>query len=191
MINATSKLAALRAIRDSYLKADIAKWSREHPGENRPYTAIDQMLPKGCPPLATLINDIEAHNAAIKGKFYTPTTGKELMFNDSQIAEAVMLRMIREVRTVALPIHDSFIVRKGYDSDLNRIMEQEFHRLFETPIKTKRPSSVLGRWPGDGHKDSPTMVDLLDTSDLLEPGEPTASVYGTLLDDWNRAHKLG
>jgi hypothetical protein len=32
---------------------------------------------------------------------------------------------------------------------------------------------------------------VVDAVDLFEPGEPTASVYGTLLDDWNRAHKLG
>jgi hypothetical protein len=192
MMNAASKPAALKAIRDGYLKADIAKWRRERPGESRPQTVIDQMLPKGCPPLASLIEDIEAHNAAIKAQFYKPHIGKELMFHDSQIAEAVMLRMIREVRTVALPIHDSFIVRKGYDSDLNRIMEQEFHRLFETPIKTKQPKSVLGRWPGDGTKDSRRPIDVFNTTNLLEGQKLSPrSVFETLLDDWSSAHKLG
>jgi hypothetical protein len=192
MINAGSKDAALKAIRDIYLKADIAKWRREHPGETRPQTVIDQMLPKGCPSLASLIEEIEAHNAAIMGKFYDPSIGKQLMFLDSQIAEAVMLRMVNEVGTVVLPIHDSFIVRKGYDSDLNRIMEQEFHRLFGNPIKTKQPISVLGRWPGDGTKDSRRPVELFMTADLLERQKLSPrSVYETLLDDWNMTHKLG
>jgi hypothetical protein len=114
------------------------------------------------------------------------------MFRDSQIAEAVMLRMINEVGTVVLPIHDSFIVRKGYDSDLNRIMEDEFHRLIEASIKTKQPTSALGRWPGDAAKDSQTLIDVFDTTDLLEGRKPSPrSVYETLMDDWNVTHKLG
>jgi hypothetical protein len=190
MMNAVSRSAALRVARNGIMDDYGADWIAEHPGKSPTSIVIDQMLPKGCPPLATLITDIEDRHSGIKGKFYDPTIGKQLMFQDSQIAEAVMLRMI-DAGTAALPIHDSFIVRKGYDIDLRRYMEEEFYKRFKAPIGIKQPGRNLGRWPGDGHKDSPTMVDMLDTADLLEPGEPTASVYGTLLDDWNRAHKLG
>jgi hypothetical protein len=191
MMNAVSKPAALRAARNSFVDAYDTEWIAEHPGEKRPSKTVDEMLPEGCPPLTVLVNDIEARHSEIKEKFYDPTIGKQLMFHDSQIAEAVMLRMIREVRTVALPIHDSFIVRKGYDSDLNRIMEQEFHRLFETPVKTKQPSSVLGRWPGDGTKDSRRLIDVFDTTDLLDGQKLSPrSVYETLLDDWQMTHRV-
>jgi hypothetical protein len=192
MINAASKPAALNAVRKGFVDAYDTEWIAEHPGEKRPSMTVEQMLPEGCPSLTVLVNHIEARHSEIKEKFYDPTIGKKLMFHDSQIAEAVMLRMINEVGTVVLPIHDSFIVRKGYDSDLNRIMEDEFHRLIEAPIKTKQPSSVLGRWPDDGTKDSRRLIDVFDTTDLLEGQKRSPrSVYETLLDDWNMTHKLG
>jgi hypothetical protein len=190
MMNAVSKSAALRAARNRIVDDYEAEWITEHPGEKRPSMTVDEMLPEGCPPLSVLIDDVEARHAAIKGKFYDPTIGKQLMFHDSQIAEAVMIRMVA-TGTAALPIHDSFIVRKGYDIDLKRYMEEEFYRRFNASIKIKQPPSVLGRWPGDGPNDPPTVADVVDTTDLLDNGAPTASVYGTLLDDWNRANNLG
>jgi hypothetical protein len=191
MMNAASKRAALKAAQKSIVDTYDTEWIAEHPGEKRPSMTIDEMLPEGCPPLSVLIDAIEARHSQIRMKFYDPMIGKQLMFLDSQIAEAVMLRMIKSANSVALPIHDSFIVRKGYDIDLRRYMEEEFYKRFKAPIGIKQPGRDLGRWPGDGRTDSPTMVDVLDTADLLGPGEPTASVYGTLLDDWNRAHKVG
>jgi hypothetical protein len=58
--------------------------------------------------------------------------GLHLQFIDSQIAEAVMLRFAEKNEAV-LPIHDSFIVRAGLESQLATVMEEEFNRITGKP----------------------------------------------------------
>ena len=53
--------------------------------------------------------------------------GLKSQFVDSQIAEQVMLRMLKE-GTVCLPIHDSFIVRIGEQHRLCTVMKEEFRK---------------------------------------------------------------
>jgi len=59
--------------------------------------------------------------------------GVELQFLDSQIAEKIMLRLLR-VNEACLPIHDSFIVRVEAASVLVNAMRQEFFALFKQHI---------------------------------------------------------
>ena len=52
--------------------------------------------------------------------------GIETQFTDSQIAQYIMTEMTKR-GIVVLPIHDSFIVRVGYETDLREVMLQAFN----------------------------------------------------------------
>ena len=62
--------------------------------------------------------------------------GVELQYMDSQIAEKVMLRLLR-LNEACLPIHDSFIVRFEAALALASAMKQEFFALFKQEIGMK------------------------------------------------------
>lgn len=51
-----------------------------------------------------------------------PEYAIDLMHLDSVIAEKVMLYMMDVHNTVALPVHDSFIVKKRYESEIFEAM---------------------------------------------------------------------
>ena len=67
---------------------------------------------------------LEAHKS-IQHLFFKGI-GNKLQFKDSCIAESVMLQFA-EQNQVALPIHDSFIMRRGYTGDLEEAMRRSFH----------------------------------------------------------------
>lgn len=54
--------------------------------------------------------------------------GLESQFVDSQIAESVMLRMLKD-GIVCLPIHDSFLVPSGYHQVLSSVMKDTFREI--------------------------------------------------------------
>jgi len=54
--------------------------------------------------------------------------GLESQFVDSQIAESVMLRMLKD-GIVCLPIHDSFLVPSGYHQVLSSVMKGAFREI--------------------------------------------------------------
>jgi len=62
--------------------------------------------------------------------------GVKLQYLDSQIAERVILRLLR-INEVCLPIHDSFIVRVEATLALVSAMKQEFFALFKQEIDMK------------------------------------------------------
>lgn len=55
--------------------------------------------------------------------------GNHLQFDDSCIAEAVMLHFVG-MDAPALPVHDSFIMHHGYASELEKQMRKAFHNLY-------------------------------------------------------------
>ena len=70
---------------------------------------------------------LELHRL-IQLHFYT-AAGNHLQFGDSQIAERIMLRFIREKSgAVVLPVYDSFIVHHEYETELHEMMIEEFQR---------------------------------------------------------------
>jgi len=76
-----------------------------------------------------LSNRLSELHRPIQHHFYTGV-GNYLQFRDSQIAERIMLRFIREkAGAVVLPVHDSFIVHHGYETELHNMMIEEFQRL--------------------------------------------------------------
>ena len=62
--------------------------------------------------------------------------GNRLQFKDSCIAETVMLQFVNE-NQVALPIHDSFIMRAGFAGDLEEAMRRAFYDEFQADIPVK------------------------------------------------------
>ena len=79
--------------------------------------------------------------------------GNHLQFNDSQIAEKIMLRFIKEKSgAVVLPVHDSFIVHHGYENELAEMMVEEFKIGFGREIKLgklKRRYEPMSAGPTD------------------------------------------
>ena len=88
-------------------------------------------------------------------KHFGTGIGLNLQFEDSKIAEKVMMNMMDEHLVPVLPVHDSFIVRAGYKSHLEEEMRLAFKtvtgrdtRIKATPYKPhpdyiSTPSSTL------------------------------------------------
>ena len=114
LINARSRESAVRAATDQGL--------------------FDNGFPEGIADINEYIDEIYFHHDDIV-TFFGTGYGVKLQFLDSQIAEAVMLRMLPEP---CLPVHDSFIVRSGQEQKLEEAMNEEFQAAtgVEAGIKT-------------------------------------------------------
>ena len=62
--------------------------------------------------------------------------GNQLQFEDSEIAEGIMLHFTKE-DAQALPIHDSFIMHYGYAGELEEAMRRTFYDKFGKYIGVK------------------------------------------------------
>ena len=62
--------------------------------------------------------------------------GNKLQFKDSCIAKSIMLQFVNE-NQVALPIHDSFIMRAGFAGALEEAMTRAFYDEFQADIPVK------------------------------------------------------
>ncbi|MDC1240790.1 hypothetical protein N8Z80_07145 [Litorivicinus sp.] len=106
----------------------------------------------------------------IQHHFYSGI-GNKLQFRDSQIAEQIMLRFIREKNgAVVLPVHDSFIVHHGYESELRDMMVEEFKKDFGQEVRLGKLSekyvSLTDRPEEGGGWASIDFDDLLKLSDV-------------------------
>jgi len=116
--------------------------------------ALDQELfsegyPKGISSPQEYLEEIYLHHQPIKN-YFGSGYGVKLQYKDSEIAEAVMLRMLP---SPCLPVHDSFIVQVGQGARLKRIMNEEFEaatgvtanvRLEPFTLDQERKSVVKG-----------------------------------------------
>ena len=75
-------------------------------------------------------------------KYFGTGIGLNLMYTDSVIAEDVMLFFLRE-GIIILPIHDSFIVRCGYELSLKAQMKVSFKKVVKTVTKVKAIGPLL------------------------------------------------
>lgn len=73
---------------------------------------------------ARLIADVKARHAAV-ARFFHSGVGLLLQAVDADMAEAVLIRLLRQ-GVVALPIHDSFIVARRHEGTLREAMEASF-----------------------------------------------------------------
>ena len=131
------------------------------------------------------MRDIEARHQPIRQYFYTDV-GKQLMYEDSMIAERVMLRMLK-AGSVALPIHDSFLVRKGYQWDLERYMQEEFHAATGAIAPVKADETEFEADNKANPRQESDGIDLNDLSEILNEDNQKRSkysVYTTLRESW-------
>ena len=117
LINAKSRESAIKAAKNQGL--------------------FDNGFPDGISDISDYIKEIYFHHDDIS-TFFSTGYGVRLQFLDSQIAEAVMLRMLPEP---CLPVHDSFIVRSGQQEWLEQVMNEEFQAA--TGIEAGIKSTVI------------------------------------------------
>lgn len=89
-----------------------------------------------------LFKSVCLRHAQLRKYFYTGV-GLRLQFVDSKIAEQVMLHFIKN-NEVCLPVHDSFIVRRGLENELLASMKAAFSKHFGSIPKVKAKSGFLG-----------------------------------------------
>ena len=75
-------------------------------------------------------------------KYFGTGIGLSLMYTESLIAEDVMLFFLKQ-GVIVLPIHDSFIVRCGYELSLKAQMKVSFKKVVKTVTKVKAIGPLL------------------------------------------------
>jgi len=78
---------------------------------------------------------------SIKDKFFCGI-GNRLQYEDSQIAEKVMLHFARQDVAV-LPVHDSFVVQRSLQPELIDAMSEAFSQHYNVPIDIKDGAKFL------------------------------------------------
>ena len=84
---------------------------------------------------------LEKHEP-IKDKFFCGM-GNKLQFEDSQLAEKVMLHFAKQDIPV-LPVHDSFIIIRGLWAELFGVMKDEFEKEYHVPIMIGAKELMVG-----------------------------------------------
>ncbi|WP_434055044.1 MAG: hypothetical protein RDA78_09320 [Roseibium sp.] len=91
--------------------------------------------------------------------------GVKLQKTDSEIAEAVMLRLMDEDDELVLPVHDSFIIRSGHEDRLKEVMLDAYASRMGTSIGLKTASNwlheIIGPMDIDLHNHG--VIDMSDT----------------------------
>ena len=132
---------------------------------------------------------VKTHHAPIFDKL-TSSIGSDLQFLDSQIAELVIKNMMKD-DIVVLPIHDSFIVRTGYESWLKKVMEAASKEILGALVPVESDGSRLPKHFGldkeqfkkelKAHNESPI-------SGIVKPNElDFETIFNkTLMKDYQR-----
>ena len=82
-------------------------------------------FPDGIKNATALLKALEAHHPQIEKYFYSGI-GLSLQNTDSKTMHKVIMRLLLEHEVVALPIHDSVIVKSKYKDLLKDVMEQVY-----------------------------------------------------------------
>jgi hypothetical protein len=85
---------------------------------------------------------LETHHHLISHYFYSGV-GLELQYEDSILAERIMLTMMGRSGAVVLPVHDSFIVRASYQDELEEVMELVFAEMYKVKPEMKAKATIL------------------------------------------------
>ncbi len=91
--------------------------------------------------IRTLTDALIKRHKLIEGHFFCGD-GVHLQYLDSQIAELVMMRFL-ELGRLALPVHDSFIVRVGQEAELKNAMDEAFTSLFPNVESRTKPKTTV------------------------------------------------
>jgi len=85
---------------------------------------------------------LEERHPKIK-KYFGSGEGVKLQYIDSQVAEQVMLNLVKD-NIVVLPVHDSFIVRMSHQIDLHEEMDKAFKDIVGVESKRDKKATVVG-----------------------------------------------
>lgn len=140
--------------------------------------ALKAMAREGINGARKLANALTERHEPIKRHFFTGA-GLGLMYQDSIIAEEVMLRMIQR-GSVMLPVHDSFIVRSSYCEELEEIMKEVFERRLGRSAQLKYKKTALDEYHEEREQSGREFV----TDDLAELLGSEYGNYGWYLSLW-------
>ena len=113
-----------------------------------------------------LFNQLELKHPKI-AKYFATGKGIELQYIDSQIAEKVMLRLARD-NIVALPVHDSFIVRMSHINDLKEEMYKAYKEVVKTGTIIDKKDSIRQELE-EQEQQRPLVKDQINYKGLREP----------------------
>jgi len=131
-----------------------------------------------------LLSDIIKHHSPIADVFFSQTWGK-MQRLDSDIAEGVMMALYAK-DIVVLPIHDSFIVRRGFEGYLKTTMNRVFqeHIAAIPGLKSDKQNISEGDWLLENENDC-----ILSGSDMIKigmDGIDKYKMYGTRQSQWRQ-----
>jgi hypothetical protein len=107
--------------------------------ENREST-VKACSGKGIEKPEEVLQVLEKAHQPIAHHFFSGM-GVTLQYEDSILAEQIMLRMMDRGATV-LPVHDSFIVRASYQDELEYVMDEVFSEKYNVKPKMKTKPTV-------------------------------------------------
>ncbi len=113
-----------------------------------------------------IFNQLELKHPKIS-KYFATGIGIELQYLDSQIAEKVILRLARD-NIVALPVHDSFIVRMSHINDLKDEMNKAYEEVLTTEAITDKKESIR-KILEQQEQERPLVKDQINYKGLREP----------------------
>ena len=122
-------------------------------------------------------------------KYFSTGVGLQTMFIDSQIAMEIMLHYLED-DIVVLPVHDSFIIRCGFESDLGRTMINKFKEVVGFGTKVK----AIGPLLPEHFYNPPTTTTSTDPSEGIVAGtdlwnliiDKSSKIYNEYLRSWEK-----
>ena len=134
-----------------------------------------------------LLSDLIKLHEPIEKDFFSSAWGATQNL-DSQIAERVMIKLLDSSPPItALPIHDSFIVRRGGEQLLHNAMTESFSEVIGTECKIDLDDAVYD--PPEGYE-GPTLVNASDIFDETKTHMETHRKYHIREEQWRKVHGL-
>lgn len=130
----------------------------------------------------TAISLLEDLHTPISAYFYSGI-GIELMFEESELALDIIEAMLNQ-GAVALPIHDSFLVMRGWREDLGETMRRVFTRRTGQSCAVSFDETILEfehRESGQSVISAPPMEEILERE---MADREDCSVFWSRFDDW-------
>ena len=134
-----------------------------------------------------LLSDLIKFHEPIENDFFSSAWGATQNL-DSQIAERVMIKLLDNSPPItALPIHDSFIVRRGGEKVLHNAMIESFSEVIGTKCKIDLDEAVYD--PPEGY-DGPSLVNMSDIKTETKSYMETHRTYHIRDEQWRKVHGL-
>ncbi|MBS0375714.1 MAG: hypothetical protein JSR73_14135 [Proteobacteria bacterium] len=188
LLNSSSEIEAEQALRNEVRKSFYTSWYRRHPESECPKMTIRQMLPEGLPDVPEMLDTLSRVHAPIARYFYQGV-GKELMFTESAIAERIMISLL-DRGIVVLPIHDSFLVRKGAQGSLRDAMNEAFEFVTGASCGLKEDVTELDDYRNreDQWRDDVTVEEM---ANIIRDEDRSTGLYWEVRSDWEQMQNSG